>query len=330
MHDSRERTIRPSVAIAMLLLAFSSSAHAVDGVIEINQARALAGGVTAGDAAGFPVTISQSGSYVLTGDLAVSSAGVDGIKVETTDVAIDLNGFSISGPVTCTGSGSTLECSSTAFGPSGINARISLETQHDRITVRNGAVRGFSDTGVWVGSDSRIEQVTVEENGRRGINCGDCVINRNVISRNVEGFSGDGVVTNNIANGNKGDGFSGRGVFQGNSADGNGRHGLAVCGSVIENFASNNGSSGIECLIFRGGIIRSNVSLGNGFDGIRTTTGSLVEGNKVDGNDRFGLELDPRSGYKNNNIQTGFGSMGTVSGGINLGGNVCETNTTCP
>ena len=51
------------------MLASAQRAFAVDGVIEINQARALAGGVL-GDAIrdppGFPVTIDRSGSYRLT------------------------------------------------------------------------------------------------------------------------------------------------------------------------------------------------------------------------------------------------------------------------
>ena len=37
---------------ALLLLALAGPSQAVDGVIEINQASALAGGVTVGDAAG--------------------------------------------------------------------------------------------------------------------------------------------------------------------------------------------------------------------------------------------------------------------------------------
>lgn len=45
-------------ALGALLLGLAGSAWAVDGVIDINQARALAGGVTPGDTAGFPVTIS--------------------------------------------------------------------------------------------------------------------------------------------------------------------------------------------------------------------------------------------------------------------------------
>jgi hypothetical protein len=42
-----------------------------DGVVYIDQNHALGGGVTPGDAAGFPVTISQSGSYRLSGNLTV-------------------------------------------------------------------------------------------------------------------------------------------------------------------------------------------------------------------------------------------------------------------
>ena len=45
----------PVLLLAALTVAAPLAAQ--DGVIEINQARAEAGGVTAGDAAGFPVTI---------------------------------------------------------------------------------------------------------------------------------------------------------------------------------------------------------------------------------------------------------------------------------
>jgi hypothetical protein len=47
------------LAIAVSLAA--SEAFAIDGVIELNQVRAEAGGVSPGDASGFPVTISQPG-----------------------------------------------------------------------------------------------------------------------------------------------------------------------------------------------------------------------------------------------------------------------------
>ena len=53
----------------VLVLSSVTSLHAGDGRIEINEARAFAGGVTAGDAPGFPVTLDQGGSYLLTGNL---------------------------------------------------------------------------------------------------------------------------------------------------------------------------------------------------------------------------------------------------------------------
>ena len=48
-------------------------AGAVDGVIEINQAKALAGGVTPSDTPGFPVSIDTAGSYRLTGNLRATT-----------------------------------------------------------------------------------------------------------------------------------------------------------------------------------------------------------------------------------------------------------------
>ena len=69
---------RRSYLALMLTLGLAHSAAAVDGVIEINQAKALAGGVTTTDAAGFPVTLDASGSYRLTGDLTLASADTIG------------------------------------------------------------------------------------------------------------------------------------------------------------------------------------------------------------------------------------------------------------
>ena len=57
-----------------LVLGAALRAAASDGAREINQTAALAGAVTPGDTAGFPVTISQAGSYLLTGNLVVPSA----------------------------------------------------------------------------------------------------------------------------------------------------------------------------------------------------------------------------------------------------------------
>ena len=71
MHVGLRRTVVIVSLTSGLVMLVGAPARAVDGVIEINQARALAGGVTPGDAAGFPVTITASGSYRLTGNLTV-------------------------------------------------------------------------------------------------------------------------------------------------------------------------------------------------------------------------------------------------------------------
>jgi len=49
-----------------------------------------------GDAAGFPVTISEVGSYRLTGNLSIGST--DAIEITADNVTLDLNGFLIIGP----------------------------------------------------------------------------------------------------------------------------------------------------------------------------------------------------------------------------------------
>jgi hypothetical protein len=72
----------------LLAAAFlPACAFAVDGVVLINQS-------TVTSAGGFPYTISQPGSYKLSGNLSVP-ANIDGILITASNVTLDLNGFSI-------------------------------------------------------------------------------------------------------------------------------------------------------------------------------------------------------------------------------------------
>ncbi len=91
-----------------MLAAISSSLYAVDGVILIDQNHALIGNITPGDAPGFPVTISQPGSYRLSGDLIVPDANTTAIQITADHVTLDLNGFAIIGPTVCTSSPANL------------------------------------------------------------------------------------------------------------------------------------------------------------------------------------------------------------------------------
>ncbi len=165
--------INPRVHRRGLLLgmALATPARAVDGVIEINQAKAKVGGVTPGDTPLFPVTISQSGSYRLTSNLDVTDASArpsgtlaentTAIQVTADNVTIDLNGFMIKGPTVCSGVPATT-CTPTGSG-------IGIEEVGAAVggAVVNGTVQGMGSRGVMAGSHA--EKVRARNNGGDGI-----------------------------------------------------------------------------------------------------------------------------------------------------------------
>lgn len=131
------------------------STSSAGGVITIDQARAEAGGVTPGDAPGFPVTISQPGSYRLMSNLTVSDPALTAIDVIANDVTIDLNGFVIQGPVSCSG-GSPAAITCTPYS-TGTGVRI---PNAEFVAVRNGAIKGFA-YGVLGGYHGQFEGLRV-------------------------------------------------------------------------------------------------------------------------------------------------------------------------
>jgi hypothetical protein len=67
---------------------------------------------------------------------------------------------------------------------------------------------------------------------------------------------------------------------------------------------------------------------GNAGDGIDCATACLVTNNIITGNLGTGMSFgDTTSGYQNNIIS---GNGGTVSGGTQMGSNVCNGSSTCP
>ena len=146
--------LRLTAAAALLAAGGAACAQAT-----ITHDKALAGSVTPGDAAGYPITISQPGSYKLMSNLVVPT-GTNGIVVTAEDVTIDLNGFSIRGPILCTGSIQSISCPGAAdtFGiRADTNALRNLE-------VRNGTVAGFR-YGVSGGTASRVANMRLRHNG---------------------------------------------------------------------------------------------------------------------------------------------------------------------
>lgn len=205
------------VLCSVAVLAVPLTARGGDGRLEINQA-CVATGCFPGDAAGLPVQITTPGSYVLTSNLAVASSA---ISASVAGVDLDLNGFEIVGPGSCTatlgqdGKLVSVACNGTnGTGVAGI------------ASVRNGTIRGFAN-GINPPLDSsvRIERVTVRETSSAAIGAGgrrtiltDCVISTNagngvsgqdstsaltvrgcIFERNVQGlYLANGVVTESI------------------------------------------------------------------------------------------------------------------------------------
>jgi len=156
-HPLKEYLLATSLLAAV---GFAGSSHAVDGVFEISQA-CVGFGCVPGDTGGFPVTITESGSYRLTSNLSTTSANTTLIQVNADNVSIDLNGFSLTGPAVC--SGSTVTCTNTGTGD-GIDAGNDVN-----IIIRNGTIRGMGDAGIRVSDNAIVEDVVISSNGGPGL-----------------------------------------------------------------------------------------------------------------------------------------------------------------
>jgi len=233
--------------IAMALLLAVGVAHAVDGAIEINQASALAGGVSPGDTAGFPVTLSESGSYILTGNLALADENSFGIWIYAPHVTIDLGGFRIFGPTTCTGP-HPMVCTPTGVG-------IAVISSEDNVTVRNGAVSGTGSDGIrLLGNYGRVERVSVHNVGAYGIRTAgvgnqvrDCQVRRAALGGILAGAGT--LATGNVVVNNGGNGLTVN------------EHSIAS-----QNVADNSSRAGI--LVDRGSLVLGNMIRGNSQFGI--------------------------------------------------------------
>jgi parallel beta-helix repeat protein len=287
----------------LALLAIGQRALGVDGVTEINQARAAAGGVTAGDGPGFPVTLDRQGSYRLTGNLVVNDANLTAIVVSVGNVTIDLNGF-------------TIACH-TGVAPCASGSGTGIDANQENVTVVNGTVRDMGDDGMVLGAHARVEHVHALSNHNNGISTGS-----------------SSTLTKNVANGNGNDGMtSGQSsTITGNTMRNNGRGGVETSSNctVSGNTANENMTFGIYC---NGGCtIEGNTTNQNG-TGISLLGGNTIIGNTARNNDNFALvAIGTDTGYSLNTFtgNNGGGNAPQVSGGTTLGQNFCGTDTTCP
>jgi len=251
---TRLRRMAWSIAVS----AFALPLHAVDGVVLINQNAALAGNVTPGDAPGFPVTISLSGSYRLSGNLVVPDANTTAIEITAADVTIDLNGFSVIGPTVCTGMLVTVtSCSPTGFGSGIVSSR-------PNVNVFNGTIRGMGLRGIDLAiAGHRVEKIQAVSNGLDGMS----VNNGSVLSCDASNNGSTGISAD---------------IAIGNTVTGNRGVGIFVNHLAVNNSANFNGAAGI--ISFGGATISGNTANFNGSQGISATCPSTVVSNTATNN----------------------------------------------
>ena len=228
--------------ILFVLLPVSGLLQADDGIYAINQS-CKDWGCFAGDAVGFPITISQPGSYRLTSNLVTTFVNTNVIEITSSNVTIDLNGFAIIGPRTCTGYGlltlpstDPLSCTNAGMTSDGINGSNSV----DSIVIKNGTVKGF-DSGIAIlGGAQRGNMVinVIAEENEEGILIANGIIKDSQANRNIDrGFG-------SIATGNENGGL----IVKDSSAYGNfGWSAYAhVCSNVFfrDNGITNSNSGG--------------------------------------------------------------------------------------
>ncbi|MGH9869657.1 MAG: right-handed parallel beta-helix repeat-containing protein [Candidatus Polarisedimenticolia bacterium] len=221
-----------------------------------------------------PIVIAAPGSYYLTSDLG-GVPDQPGIRITSSNVTLDLNGFSLIG-----GHPFTLE---------GIQA-----DTVGQIVIRNGAVRDWGGVGISVGPNSTVEDVHLSANLTGGLGAGPQSIVRNVIasSNGQDGIFADAgsMVTGSTASGNGGSGFS---LGAGSTATDCTSYGNATgfqlgTGSRVSRSVARQNSVGI--LSFDGGTIENctvadNTSYGIYLAGSRC----VVRGNTADNNTTAGI-----------------------------------------
>jgi len=235
--------------VVCLFILCSLSAFAVDGVVLINQASVNAAG-------GFPYNINQPGSYKLSGNLTVP-INFNGININADSVSLDLNGFTIAGPGTCTGSPNP-SCTGASLN------RGIASSSHQNLTIRNGTITGFGSAGIDLDSSGgQILEIQANQNNF-GIRAtallangssligGGFVITRCSANHNLsEGLIAvQSTVANSTANSNGGDGITAiESSLIGNTANANGGFGIFPVHSLVgSNIARNNAGGDIAAV----------------------------------------------------------------------------------
>jgi hypothetical protein len=284
------RGLRLLLGVALVAtVAAPRLASASDGIVEIDAARAAAGGVTPGDAPGLPVTLSLPGSYRLASGLVQADVAVAVLDVASDDVTIDFAGHAITGPVGCAGD------PVTSCAPLGDGAAVSGATR-SHVHVKNGSVRG-TGRGILLGRGCHVSAMRVRATSGNGVECD----------------GPGGVVRGTLVSGTGGAGFViDRGVILESVGAGNQTEGFQLSHAVLARSAAlRNASAGVTTT--SGGNVLVDGRFGaNGAAGARAGTHGVVLGASGVGN-TFGVTVGDGSVLSRSAVRANTGSGGFVA-----------------
>lgn len=289
-------------------------------------------------------TISQSGSYYLTGNRLCSVIGID---IDANNVTLDLNGYNLIG----TGAGSQcgiklMNCSNVIvkngtihnFGRQGILEENTHGSARNH-TVGDVRVVGNSRSGssyqaiTLLGSNHSVKDCIVADNLGGGIYTDDgaTIINCRVYDNGNFGIhtSSGSIIRRNLCYGNNYTGIqcsSGSTVIE-NTCYENSNYGIyGGAGATIKNNTSyDNDSHGISSSAYC--TIVNNSVYSNGFDGIHAGSGSTITANTVSTNEGDGIYVNSygiitgNSSHYNSEQGIKANSDSLVSGNVLRGNN---------
>jgi len=266
--------IHPALWALMFMLITPLSAYGVDGQIKITQPSS------------FPIVIDQSGSYVLTRTITVSTTDVNGIEINADNVTLDLNGHTLTGP----GKGN---------GSSGSGIYVN---NRNNIAIINGVVRDFREYGINLTgtvTNHQLKDIRVYSNGLHGISATSSTITNCTASYNDSHgiYSSDSSITNCMVSHNGFHGFSvtSSTTISNCTATYNSSHGFYLSNSTVVNCtAFNNSGRGIYA---SSSTITNCTANNNESHGVYASSECRIEGNNLRSNEGYGLYLSSPYNY---------------------------------
>jgi len=295
-------------------------------VVEIDQDCATGAGCDTGnDSSGFPVTITDPGNYRLASDLTTNDQNTHLISIEDANITLDLNGFALNGPVTCSGTPVT-GCSPTGGTGNGVHV---VSSAGPNVIIMNGNITGMGRSGIDCAAPCRIRDIRASENDFAGVRTSVDAVVEDVMARR-NGFAGivmNGLLANCQATGNAIRGIQSDGSLAVTrcTASNNGSGGIKLSGSVAHSRSDNNVGNGF--VLGSGTTAIGNTARDNSISGFSSgvVSGMTVRNNVAHSNNAHGFDLD--KALLVNNSASENGDDGFVCGDCIMLDNLSVENT---